>query len=673
MSSITAAGSASKWLISRSAPSSRGRGLGVAEIDRDHRDAGGARGRDVGHRVPDHHGMRRCRRRPARWSGAACRGRACASRTCPGRRSRRSARASPSSSSSRTESHSSLLVQTARRQPSRRERVERALQARETAASGPRCARHRCARYSSNSRSISLGRKLHALARRARAAAAASRRRRSSRARRRTRPARTSWRARMTLRVSIRSGAVSTSVPSRSKTMVGAGMARALARAGSRGKAASAGWRNGCRSPYLPAILPPQALPAMGRRPIRQTRELPPPWMPRPTNAKPPPARSTSCEPGMRLGLGTGSTARQFVELLGERVRAGLDVIAVPTSEATRAQAEQCGIPLTTLDETPELDLTVDGADEIAPDLDPDQGRRRRAAAREDRRGGLGAHDRDRRRLEMGRDARPVSAADRGRAVRACGDRSARSRPRRSPPGCPGPLTLRRDKAGHAFVTDGGHFILDAALATDCRSALACRPAGGYSGGGGTRAFHRARPAAVIAGPEGRRIVERPDTQQEGSTHERQISRPPRAAVAARLPAARRRRRSHSSRSRPPSRSRAKLVELKGGSAMFDPVIVGVVEQTKGALLQTNPQLAKDLNEVATQLRNEFAPRRDELVDRGRASIYADALHRAGAQGNGGVLQVAARQEDDRARSRRCSTRPSTSSQQWAADASARK
>src|SRR5262249_18728485 len=72
---------------------------------------------------------------------------------------------------------------------------------------------------------------------------------------------------------------------------------------------------------------------------------------------------------GMRLGLGTGSTARPFVDLLGARVRAGLDVIAVPTSEATRLQAEQGGIRLTTLDETPELDLTVDGADEIAPDL----------------------------------------------------------------------------------------------------------------------------------------------------------------------------------------------------------------------------------------------------------------------------------------------------------------
>src|SRR3954470_16007126 len=73
--------------------------------------------------------------------------------------------------------------------------------------------------------------------------------------------------------------------------------------------------------------------------------------------------------PGMKLGLGTGSTAQHFVELLGERVRSGLDVIGVPTSEATRANAERCGVPLTTLDATPALDLTVDGADEIAPDL----------------------------------------------------------------------------------------------------------------------------------------------------------------------------------------------------------------------------------------------------------------------------------------------------------------
>jgi ribose 5-phosphate isomerase A len=74
-------------------------------------------------------------------------------------------------------------------------------------------------------------------------------------------------------------------------------------------------------------------------------------------------------EDGMRLGLGTGSTAARFVAALGERVARGLRVTCVPTSEATRVQAEKLGIPLTTLDETPELDLTVDGADEIDDQL----------------------------------------------------------------------------------------------------------------------------------------------------------------------------------------------------------------------------------------------------------------------------------------------------------------
>src|SRR5260370_10367738 len=54
---------------------------------------------------------------------------------------------------------------------------------------------------------------------------------------------------------------------------------------------------------------------------------------------------------GMKLGLGTGSTAKHFVELLGMRVGAGLNVIGVPTSEATRADAVRCGIPLTTRSE----------------------------------------------------------------------------------------------------------------------------------------------------------------------------------------------------------------------------------------------------------------------------------------------------------------------------------
>src|SRR5476651_1102157 len=73
---------------------------------------------------------------------------------------------------------------------------------------------------------------------------------------------------------------------------------------------------------------------------------------------------------GMKLGLGTGSTAKHFVELLGERVKGGLNVVGVPTSEATRADAQRCGVPLRTLDEIDRLDLTVDGADEIDAGLD---------------------------------------------------------------------------------------------------------------------------------------------------------------------------------------------------------------------------------------------------------------------------------------------------------------
>jgi len=72
---------------------------------------------------------------------------------------------------------------------------------------------------------------------------------------------------------------------------------------------------------------------------------------------------------GMKLGLGTGSTAAKFVAGLGEMVRDGLNVICVPTSEATRKQAESLNIPLTRLDEEPILDLTVDGADELDGDL----------------------------------------------------------------------------------------------------------------------------------------------------------------------------------------------------------------------------------------------------------------------------------------------------------------
>jgi ribose 5-phosphate isomerase A len=211
--------------------------------------------------------------------------------------------------------------------------------------------------------------------------------------------------------------------------------------------------------------------------------------------------------PGMRLGLGTGSTARHFVELLGERVRAGLDVIAVATSEATQADAERCGIPLTTLDETPELDLTVDGADEIAPDLSLIKGgggallREKIVAAASARMvviadetkfvGMLG-------RFPLPIEVVPFGLAATRRAIEAAAARA----------GCAGPALLRRTRDGHVFVTDGGHWILDASLERipDPR-ALAERLAtipGVVEHG----LFIGLAQTAVLAGPNGRRIVE---------------------------------------------------------------------------------------------------------------------------------------------------------------------
>lgn len=74
-------------------------------------------------------------------------------------------------------------------------------------------------------------------------------------------------------------------------------------------------------------------------------------------------------KPGMKLGLGTGSTANELVHLIGDAVAQGLDITCVPTSQATYQLAGERNIPLATLDEIPALDLTIDGADEIGPGL----------------------------------------------------------------------------------------------------------------------------------------------------------------------------------------------------------------------------------------------------------------------------------------------------------------
>ncbi len=213
-------------------------------------------------------------------------------------------------------------------------------------------------------------------------------------------------------------------------------------------------------------------------------------------------------QPGMRLGLGTGSTAKHLVDLLGERVRAGLKVVAVPTSEATRAQAAQAGIALTTLDETPALDLTIDGADEIAPDLTLIKGgggallREKIVAAASARM--IVIADESKCVSILGRFPLPIEIVPFGSAAthRAVEAAAAAA-------GCTGGAVLRKGRNGHAFVTDSGHWILDAQLQRIADpaelAARLCAVPGVMEHG----LFIGIAQAAIVAGPNGVRLVER--------------------------------------------------------------------------------------------------------------------------------------------------------------------
>jgi len=213
-------------------------------------------------------------------------------------------------------------------------------------------------------------------------------------------------------------------------------------------------------------------------------------------------------ESGMRLGLGTGSTVKHFLDLLAERLRDGCKVVGVPTSEATRAQAERLGIPLTTLDETPELDLTVDGADEIGPELNLIKGgggallREKIVAAASKRM--IVIADESKWVATLGRFPLPIEVVPFGvTATRMKIDAAAAA------VGAAGPMQLRRDKEGNIVRTDGGNWILDAALQRipnpQALAAQLCRIPGIVEHG----LFIGLAQAAILAGPGGVRVVER--------------------------------------------------------------------------------------------------------------------------------------------------------------------
>jgi|SRR6185369_4273520 len=214
-------------------------------------------------------------------------------------------------------------------------------------------------------------------------------------------------------------------------------------------------------------------------------------------------------EPGMRLGLGTGSTAKHFVELVGERVRAGLTVIAVPTSEATHADAKRCGIPLTTLDETPELDLTVDGADEIGPDLSLIKGgggallREKIVAAASKRMVVIADHSKWV--AALGAFPLPIEVTPFGFAATQRAVEKAIASVQR-----PGPLKLRRGKDGHPFVTDGGHWIIDAALARIDDPVAMAHALANVPGVMEHGLFVGLAALVILGGPDGVKIVNRP-------------------------------------------------------------------------------------------------------------------------------------------------------------------
>jgi ribose 5-phosphate isomerase A len=164
-------------------------------------------------------------------------------------------------------------------------------------------------------------------------------------------------------------------------------------------------------------------------------------------------------EPGMLVGLGSGSTAAFAVAALARRVRDGLRIAAIPTSERTAAQARASGIPLTTFADHPHLDLTIDGADEIE------------TATLNLIKGHGGALLREK--IVAAASRRLIIVADETKLVHRLGLRTTIpievvpfgwQLTARRLQDLGATLTLRRTDADRPFTSDSGHYILDCAL-----------------------------------------------------------------------------------------------------------------------------------------------------------------------------------------------------------------
>jgi ribose 5-phosphate isomerase A len=174
----------------------------------------------------------------------------------------------------------------------------------------------------------------------------------------------------------------------------------------------------------------------------------------------------------------------------------------------TSADAKRCGIALSTLDDTPQLDLTVDGADEIAPDLSLIKG-------------GGGALLREK--IVAAASARMIVIADESKCVDALGrfplpievvpfgvtalTRSVETAIKRVQKA--GSLTIRQARGGHPFVTDGGHWIIDAELGRIDDAAALAHALAAVPGVVEHGLFIGLADTAIIGGPAGVKVIEK--------------------------------------------------------------------------------------------------------------------------------------------------------------------
>ncbi|MBD9386771.1 MULTISPECIES: ribose-5-phosphate isomerase RpiA [Rhizobium/Agrobacterium group] len=211
-------------------------------------------------------------------------------------------------------------------------------------------------------------------------------------------------------------------------------------------------------------------------------------------------------EDGMRLGIGTGSTAEEFVRLLAEKVAGGLKVQGVPTSERTARLCVELGIPLKSLEELPQLDLTIDGADEVDGNLSLIKG-------------GGGALLREK--IVAAASSRMIVIADESKVVEtlgafplpieinAFGLASTRIaiEALASRLGLTGELKLRGTEDG-PFTTDGGHLIFDASFGRIPDSETLANQLNAIPGVVEHGLFINMASLAIIAGPGGARAMQ---------------------------------------------------------------------------------------------------------------------------------------------------------------------